>query len=393
MAITLAAVYGDGWRKAVVNPMTPAEAQARDACGDPYAVVLVGDGHVAAVLQLSWRDGYGEVVRFDARGRTVAAQVFRRAGDGELFLFDSRTWDGPDDAGEHEFPHVAARRHTWYRLDGHRTDVDEPLGDRGPSTHTQQQGEPRRLPVPTFGRWHELLAVAGFGPVEVADATDPMLPVAVADAPPWRPPSPLAAGDVEALFHAGAEHHIPGRVLRIELHEAGALRLPSGRVVAADPSALDFDARPYTVGVPPGVYPVTVSLARFVDDPQHTRVAAVRLAITQRPVVTWELALRDGQDPLALGYREYFGFGVDGGTACFTDAASSSRLVAAGRDLGGLVDPRFTVVEDDTMAAWSSGWGDGAYPVWIGRDGGRDVACFVADMLLFADDEDEDDDA
>ncbi|MGN9813547.1 DUF4241 domain-containing protein [Micromonospora sp. BQ11] len=30
----------------------------------------------------------------------------------------------------------------------------------------------------------------------------------------------------------------------------------------------------------------------------------------------------------------------------------------------------------------TSGWGDGAYPTWIGRDADGTVACFVADMLL-----------
>ncbi len=35
------------------------------------------------------------------------------------------------------------------------------------------------------------------------------------------------------------------------------------------------------------------------------------------------------------------------------------------------------------MAAWNSGWGDGSYPTWIGRDAGGEVTRFVADMLLF----------
>jgi hypothetical protein len=33
------------------------------------------------------------------------------------------------------------------------------------------------------------------------------------------------------------------------------------------------------------------------------------------------------------------------------------------------------------MVAWSSGWGDGADPTWIGRDASSAVTCFVADML------------
>ncbi|GAA1644059.1 DUF4241 domain-containing protein [Saccharothrix algeriensis] len=386
----MAAVYAEGWQKAVVSPMTRADAAARDACGAPYAVLLAADGRVRAVLQVSWRDRYCEVIRLDARGRTVATHEFRGSGDGELFLFESRTWDGPDDAGEYEFPHVAARHHTRYRLDGRRVDIDEPLGDRGRRTQTQRWEEPPRLPVPAFGNWHELLNLAGAGGVEVADAVDLVLPVVAAVVPPWRPPSPLPPGDPAALFVSGTEYLAAGHGLRIEVHEAGCLRLPSGRVVAADPSSLDIDAKPYTVTVPPGVYPVTVSLARFVADPQHTRVAAVRLAVAERPATTWELGLRDGQDPLDLGYREYFGFGVDAGMACFIDAESCARSEDVWRGLGGLVTPRFTGVEDETMVAWSSGWGHGAYPVWIGRDDDGGVVCFVADMLLFGEDEDDD---
>ena len=34
------------------------------------------------------------------------------------------------------------------------------------------------------------------------------------------------------------------------------------------------------------------------------------------------------------------------------------------------------------LIAFQSGWGDGSYPVWIGRSADGEVACFVADMLL-----------
>lgn len=55
---------------------------------------------------------------------------------------------------------------------------------------------------------------------------------------------------------AGTPCHLPGYELRIEVHEAGSVRLPSGRLVAADPSSLDYDVKPFTVTVSPGAYPV-----------------------------------------------------------------------------------------------------------------------------------------
>ncbi|GAA2388969.1 hypothetical protein [Dactylosporangium salmoneum] len=52
------AVYCDGWDGGVVNPLTATVAQARDAAGEPYTVVLLLDGRRHAVLDLSWADGY-----------------------------------------------------------------------------------------------------------------------------------------------------------------------------------------------------------------------------------------------------------------------------------------------------------------------------------------------
>jgi hypothetical protein len=57
VVIKLEAVYCDGWDAGVVNPVTPAAARARDAEGDPYTVVLLLDGRLHAVLDLSWRTG------------------------------------------------------------------------------------------------------------------------------------------------------------------------------------------------------------------------------------------------------------------------------------------------------------------------------------------------
>lgn len=197
---------------------------------------------------------------------------------------------------------------------------------------------------------------------------------------------------VEALLIAGAQVEYYDRQLRLSVHSAGQLHLPSGRLIADDPSSLDLDAKPFSVAVPPGTYPVSAGPATFVDDPRHSRVTAARLNVGDRPAVRWELALRESQEPLDLGYREFFGFGVDAGMACFVDADLSDRMKDVWRTLGGPVEPRYRTIGSGDMVAWSSGWGDGVYPTWIGYDTTGVVTCFVADMRLFSPDEEDEND-
>ena len=387
MASVLEAVYADGWDDGVINPLARGLAEARDAAGEPYTVVLLAGGVRHAVIDISWRDGYCCVSRFDAAGRPLSRHEIRGTQDGDLFVRRVRTWAGPPDVGEWEYPHVAARHVTTYCLSGERTDVDEPRGDRGSRHMSHSEQDPPRLPVPSFGRWQDLPGISGDGVAAIVDAARHPMPVRTASCPPWQPPRPLRPEGIDELFAAGSERVIRGRRLRLSAHAAGSLSLPSGRLVAADPAWLSEDGKPFTVTVPPGAYPVTISLATFTDDPGHSRVAAARLDVTDRAAARWELALRDGQDLLDLGYRQFFGFGVDAGMACFTDADACGRLSEAWRALDGLVEPRYRVIGDGDgdgdMVAWSSGWGDGSYPTWIGRDTTGAVACFVADMRLF----------
>ncbi len=392
MRARLEAVYCDGWDAGVVNPLTSSAAKARDAAAEPYTVVLLLDGRLHAVMDLSWSDGYCRITRFDAAERTLSRHLLRGTGEGDLFLREVRTWDGPDDAGKHEYPHVAARTTTTYTVSGTRTDIVEPHGDRGIRRDSTSQQRPPRLPIPAFGRWDELLRLAGETSREIVDAVQHELPVRVEARAPWRAPRPLKPQGIEELFVPRTIVDVRDQRLRLSVHEAGKLRLTSGRLVAADPSSLEFDAEPFTVSVPPGAYPVSISLATYLDDPRHSRVSAARLDVSDRPTARWELALRDGQNPIDLGHRQYFGFGVDAGMACFVDADASERMQDVWLTLDGLVDPRHRTIDSGAMVAWSSGWGDGSYPTWIGYDTAGHVTCFVADMLLFPTDNDEDDD-
>jgi len=95
--------------------------------------------------------------------------------------------------------------------------------------------------------------------------------------------------------------------------DAGTLRMPSGRLAGTDPAWIDDRDQPFTVTVPPGEYPVRLSVVRFADNPEHRRVAAAKLVICDEPAQSWEIALLPGQDPRTLMDEHFYGFGVDAG--------------------------------------------------------------------------------
>lgn len=175
----------------------------------------------------------------------------------------------------------------------------------------------------------------------------------------------------------------------IEVRDAGTLRMPSGRLVAKDPAWIDDRDQPFTVTVPPGEYPVRLSVVRFADNPEHKRVAAAKLVIRDEPAQSWEMALVPGQDPRTLTDTAFYGFGVDAGMGCFYDASATAAFARLDRGnvLGDAITaaPMSDLESGTKLIAYHSGWGDGAYPTWIGRAAGGDVVCFVADMLLMPD--------
>jgi hypothetical protein len=113
--------------------------------------------------------------------------------------------------------------------------------------------------------------------------------------------------------------------------EADPLVLPSGRVVACDPTYLLNGPRPaYTRPVPPGRYPVLLALlntpALLPDHPNYEHVACAMLRLGDWPIQRWEMALRPGWDPRTLKPGYHLGYGVDGGKGCFVDEQAVARV-------------------------------------------------------------------
>lgn len=214
-------------------------------------------------------------------------------------------------------------------------------------------------------------------------------------APTVGPLKPLDPAATANLFHPGSRHRLDtGASATAEVVPAGSLQLPTGRLVAIDPSWLSPTplraVEAFTVPVPPGTYPLDLALLRWDDD---LRVGAARLAVTDRPVTAWEMAVCPGEDPATLEPGHFFGVGVDVATIAVFDAvavAEMGRLVDADREafVAWSADRpvhRAEVLPGANAISFTTGWGDGSYPVWIGRSDDGAVACFLFDMLMLAD--------
>lgn len=176
----------------------------------------------------------------------------------------------------------------------------------------------------------------------------------------------------EVLFEAG-RRFAEGVV---EPRPAGTVSVPSGRIVVGDPTTGGHAA--LVRRVPPGKYPASISVARLRND--EKRVAAAMLRFRAGRVVIWEPALPEGKNPDDAPTPEaYFGYGVDGGLACFADAGAPLPHDVNAGDNG-----RCTGVElplgRHTIAVFSAD--KGTYASYWGLDGAGNPIVLVTDFRL-----------
>lgn len=213
--------------------------------------------------------------------------------------------------------------------------------------------------------------------------------------------SPVTAGGAppsyarafELAFQPGWHVSIGDQNVGFRIFEAGLLRIASGRIKACDPF-VGMGHAPYTVEVPKGSFPVRLALVEGgIDD---GRVAFARVDFSSQPVVRWEMALIEGQNPATLEPKHYFGYPVDAGTGSFVDAetaAIADKRMAEDEDiaqrwitLGERNSPPMFHADIDigpgNIIMFTSGWGDGVYASWFGYDAQGAVAALVTDFLV-----------
>ncbi len=184
---------------------------------------------------------------------------------------------------------------------------------------------------------------------------------------------------------------------------AGKLYVPSGRIVVADPGWFNFSTcPPFRRRIKPGSYPVRTCLAKL--DKSDERVACAMLHFSSAKPTRFSLATTKGQNLADLKVGEFFGVGVDTGTACFIDQEllvrqSEEVSQANADDIAGQMetDPvglhaklSLGAKKGNGLIAFASGHGDGAYPVYWGYDRNGEACCLVVDFgVLIENDETE----
>ena len=194
-----------------------------------------------------------------------------------------------------------------------------------------------------------------------------------------------------APFLPLTEGRVPGSRWTHRVHDLGNLMVPSGRLEASDPF-VDLGGGP-TIRVPPGEYPVRVTVADVSDaqDGSHLREAYLSLVLAEGDPARSAVLTPEGCEPAPEG--EFHGVPVDAGTVAFADADAVRRCMPAGDWYSevfdtGRDDSWFSLMDSgdhlipgcanvvmpaatsgENVVLCHSGWGDGFYPIVGTYDG------------------------
>ena len=180
----------------------------------------------------------------------------------------------------------------------------------------------------------------------------------------------------------------------IIIQELGEIGLPTGKIVACDPLVCPEEL-PFDKHVKAGRYPVTLYIHCIDDD---KRVGFAKLSFSDNLPSRFELAVNEEQNISELKEGYFFGYGVDSGTGCFMDEAAAKKVIelmdsAEDYNIPELEDElektyvdtyctaNFKIPDTDLdLAAFSSGFGDGAYPTYWGFDEEDNICCLITDF-------------
>ncbi len=197
----------------------------------------------------------------------------------------------------------------------------------------------------------------------------------------------------EKAFIKGSQAMSNGVMFDLFGFDIGKLKISSGRIISCDPWLMDEYAKPYKDSFPIGNFPMQLSLARLKE---VEVVAFARILFSDQPVVRWSYALLPGQENKPIGGKEIIGYHVDAQLGLFMDQAAYQALQ---KDT---VNNRRTVIlkatsthkhegwrygiyeyENQNLAVFTSGIGDGRYANYIGYDTNGKICRLLTDFAIF----------
>lgn len=195
------------------------------------------------------------------------------------------------------------------------------------------------------------------------------------------------------LFIGEKNFESEDRQVMLETQELGIIYLPTGKIIACDPCCF-FEFEPFNKRVDPGTYPVSVYVANY--EGEDKRVAFSVITFDDQQPDKFELCLLEGQNLGELKEEEFYGYGVDSGTGGFLDEETWKLIEGMGNDyqyewlddeLSSSYVYTYSVAniklpgKEHNIVAFSSGWGDGAYPSYWGIRNGK-ICCLITDFLI-----------
>ncbi|WP_159479469.1 DUF4241 domain-containing protein [Chryseobacterium sp. 18068] len=222
--------------------------------------------------------------------------------------------------------------------------------------------------------------------------------------------------DLETYF---TSNEIAGQ--QLETMEIGKVSLPSGKVVVRDPLvSLDANQSPYFVQAPKGNFPVTISVVKSED--WGDRYAVVKVEFTKEKPLVYREALIGIEELEGVTKDDFFGFGVDAGLGCITDAEVLPLVdkFTDESDVDNLYDDYFAEIfaqsykhnpdnqrdagdwinwtvpnTEYQIPMFASGFGDGEYPVYFAYDANGEICGlyiqFIDIELALSEEGDEED--
>lgn len=174
-----------------------------------------------------------------------------------------------------------------------------------------------------------------------------------------------------ARFATEGGNHSDVGAAQLQVRGAGTVSLPTGELAVSDVFVMDY---PLIVSdLPPGEYCVEVLVAKSLAD---ERVAAARVRISDEPVASWS----------RVGF-----IAIDSGTGAFFDPRiASSNPEGFSDDLLNALEASYrqtysiaaTSWHNLTLVAFSTGFGDGAYPVYLGSSAAGPPAAVLVDCEI-----------